>query len=472
MHVQFWGAARTVTGSMHLLMVGEQRILLDCGLYQGNRREAFERNRDFPFAGSEIDAVILSHAHIDHSGNLPTLVRNKFAGRIFCTNVTRELAALLLLDSASIQETDNDYLNRKREQLGKEPLPPLYTTDDVVRTMRMFHSLGFDQWFDVVPGVRCRFHVAGHMLGAAIVELELSEGGRRVRLVFSGDLGRPARPLLRDPDSVAEADFLIMEGTYGDRTHPDEDNCDEVLVRLIERAQRLRGKLVIPAFSVGRTQEIVYRLGGLSQSGRLKPIKIFVDSPMAVDATTIFRANMDALDEEFQRRLLADPDGDPFYFNNLYYVRKAEHSKKLNELTEPCVIISASGMCESGRVVHHLRNTIENPDNTILFSGYQAPNTTGRHILDGNPTVRLFGETFRVRAKIEKLESVSGHADQGELIEWAGRVCQHGQVQRIALVHCEMEPATVLNTKLREVGLPEVIIPDRGQILPLTKLDR
>ncbi|MBX3417213.1 MAG: MBL fold metallo-hydrolase [Pirellulaceae bacterium] len=470
MHVQFWGAARTVTGSMHLLVVGGKKVLLDCGMYQGNRREAFERNRDFPFDCAEIDAVVLSHAHIDHSGNLPTLVRNGFCGTIFSTTVTRELASLMLLDSAGIQETDNEYLNKKREQLGKEPLPPLYVTEDAIRTMSQFHALGFDHWFDVVPGVRCRFHVAGHMLGAAIVELVLTENDHRVNLVFSGDLGRPARPLLRDPVTVSDAQYVIMEATYGDRLHPDEDNCDETLVRLIERAQKLNSKLIIPAFSVGRTQEIIYRLGGLIESKRLEPIKVFVDSPMAVDATTIFRANMDAMDDDFARRMRTEPDGDPLYFKDLFFVRKAEHSKKLNDFHEPCVIISASGMCETGRIVHHLRNNIENPDNAILFSGYQAPNTTGRHILDGNPTVRLFGEMFDVRAKIEKLESVSGHADQGELIDWVGEICRQGNVQQIALVHCETEPATVLKEKLGEAGMPEVLIPSRGHIMHLEPL--
>ncbi len=470
MHVQFWGASRTVTGSMHLVAVGNKRILLDCGLYQGNRKEAYQRNRDLPFAGKEIDAVVLSHAHIDHCGNLPSLVRSGFSRPIFSTPVTRELASLMLLDSAGIQESDIKYVNKKRYRDGKEPLTPLYTTPDAVRTLRQFRSVGFHSWFDVVPGIKCRFHVAGHMLGAAIVELQLNENGKVVNLLFSGDLGRPARPILRDPESVSSADYLIMEATYGDRLHPAEDDADETLTRLVRRTIAQRGKLIIPAFAVGRTQEIVYRLNLLMEAKKIDPIKVFVDSPMAVDATEIFRANVDSFDEEVAKQLLDEEDRDPFHFKDLAYIRKSEDSKKLNDFNEPCIIISASGMCESGRIVHHLKNNIEDSRNTILFSGYQAENTTGRHILDGNPTVKFFGQVYQVRANIEKLLGSSGHADQSELLSWAKGVCDDGRVQKIALVHCDMEPATALRQKLLEQHSPEVIIPDRAQMMPLTPL--
>ncbi|MEQ1906261.1 MAG: MBL fold metallo-hydrolase, partial [Pirellulaceae bacterium] len=458
MHVQFWGAARTVTGSMHMVVVGNKRILLDCGLYQGNRKEAYQRNKDLPFSGKEIDAVVLSHAHIDHCGNLPSLVKNGFSRPIFSTPVTRELASLMLLDSAGIQESDIKYVNKKRIRDGKEPLTPLYTTPDAVRTMRLFRSVGFHSWFDVVPGIKCRFHVAGHMLGAAIVELQLTENGKVVNLLFSGDLGRPARPILRDPESVSSADYLIMEATYGDRLHPAEDDADEVLIRLVRRTIAQRGKLIIPAFAVGRTQEIVYRLNLLVEAKKIDPIKVFVDSPMAVDATEIFRANADSFDEEVAKQLLDEDDGDPFHFKNLALIRKSEDSKRLNDFNEPCIIISASGMCESGRIVHHLKNNIEDSKNTILFSGYQAENTTGRHIVDGNPTVKFFGQVYQVRANVEKLLGSSGHADQSELLSWAKGVCDQGRVQKIALVHCEMNPATALKQTMLEQQFPDVII--------------
>ncbi|MEZ6093625.1 MAG: MBL fold metallo-hydrolase [Pirellulaceae bacterium] len=467
MHVQFWGAARTVTGSMHLVSVGGKKLLLDAGLFQGNRKEAYLRNRDIPFDGHEIDAIILSHAHVDHCGNIPSLVRSGFDGNIFSTSATRELASIMLLDSAKIQESDTKYVNKKRRHDGKEPWEPLYVTQDAVNALKLFRSVGFHKWFDVMPGVKCRFHVAGHMLGAAIVELRLTEDGRTVNLLFSGDLGRPSRPILRDPESVSHADFLIMESTYGDRLHPEEDDADPVLIRLINRAIEQRGKIIVPAFSVGRTQEIVYRMNNLVESGQVPSIKVFVDSPMAVDATDVFRANVECFDEEMIERILEEEDQDPLNFKNLFYVRSSQYSKKLNNFNEPCMIISASGMCESGRVVHHLRNNISDPRNTVLFTGYQAPSTTGRHILDGNKTVRFFREEYPIRAHIEKLEGSSGHADQRELVSWAKSVCDTGNVQKIALVHCEMDSATVLKEKLSEVGISNVIIPNREHILPL-----
>ncbi len=467
MHVEFWGAARTVTGSMHLVKVGDKQLVLDCGLFQGNRKEAYHRNRDLPFAGSRVDAVILSHAHVDHCGNLPSLVKSGFDGAIFSTPATRELASIMLLDSAGIQESDTRYINKKRKQDGNEPLTPLYVTRDAVATLKLFRSVGFDKWFDVMPGIKCRFHVAGHMLGAAFIELQLTENGHTVNLVFSGDLGRPHRPILKDPETVSGADYLIMESTYGNRLHPEEDDADPVLIRLINRAMESKGKIIVPAFSVGRTQEIVYRLNNLVEAGRVPPIKVFVDSPMAVDATDVFRANVDCFDDEMVERILSEEDQDPLNFKNLYYVRSSQYSRKLNSFNEPCMIISASGMCESGRVVHHLKNNIEDPKNTILFTGYQAPNTTGRHILDGNKKVRFFRQEYTVRAQIEKLEGSSGHADQSELLKWAEGICHTGNVQKIALVHCEMDSATALKQKLEEANLPEVIIPNREQIMPL-----
>lgn len=471
MHVQFWGAARTVTGSMHLVQVGSRRVLLDCGLYQGHRSEAFRRNRDLPFAGEEIDAVVLSHAHIDHCGNLPSLVRRGFRGPIFCTAATRDLATVLLLDSAKIQESDIEYLNRRRLREGEEPVEALYQTQDAVATIRLFRTVEFGPLFDVIPGVQCRFHVAGHMLGAASVELQLQErGSDPVTLVFSGDIGRPQMPILQDPRTPEGAEFVIMEATYGDRLHPPGGDARQMLLEMAERTFRNRGKLIVPAFAVGRTQEIVYRLNSLFEEGKLPPIKVFVDSPLALNATEIFRSHVECFDEEFVAQILNDNDGDPLAFRNLHYIRSVEHSKQLNRLDEPCVIIAASGMCESGRVLHHLKNGIENPRNAVLFTGYQAPYTLGRRLLDGSKKAKIFGQEYDVRAAIFKLEASSGHADQGELVEWARRVSQTGQVRQICLVHTEMPAATALKEKLAEAGLPPVMIPDREQIMPLNRL--
>jgi metallo-beta-lactamase family protein len=471
MHVQFWGAARTVTGSMHLVRVGDKQVLLDCGLYQGHRKESFNRNRDLPFDGNEIDAVVLSHAHVDHCGNLPSLYKRGFRGPIFCTGATRDLATIMLLDSAKIQESDVAYVNRRRLSEGQTPFEPLYVTQDAVETIRLFRSVEYGPLFDVVPGIKCRFHVAGHMLGAASVELQLQDpDGERANLLFSGDIGRPHQPILRDPTMPAGADFLIMEATYGERLHPPGGDAKKMLLEMVEKVYRQRGKLIIPAFAVGRTQEIVYRLNSLQEEGRLPPIKVFVDSPMAVDATQVFRSHVECFDEGMVEQILNDRDQDPLAFKNLYYIRGVEFSKKLNDLDEPCVIISASGMCESGRILHHLKNNIENPRNAILFTGYQAPHTLGRRILDGQKKAKIFGQEYSVKAAVYKLEASSGHADQHELVTWAQQVCAQGKVRKICLVHAEMEAATALKEKFAEAGLPPVVIPDREQIVGIDRL--
>lgn len=468
MHVQFWGAARTVTGSMHLLECNGHKVLLDCGLYQGHRKEAFERNRNFPFPAREIDAVVVSHAHIDHTGNLPNLFRAGFRGPVFSTSATRDLASVMLLDSARIQEQDIEYVNRRRQRDGLRPFEPLYTTEDAVATIRKFRSVDFDDWFDVLPGIRCRYHLAGHMLGAASVELALTEpGSREIRLLFSGDIGRPGMPILPDPHFVSGADYVIMEATYGDRLHEPAADAVATLREIAERTWKSQGKLIIPAFSVGRTQEIIYRLNELSESGHLPPIKVFVDSPLSVSVTDVFRTHTECLDEETVQRILTEDDKDPLTFRNLFYIRKVEHSKQLNSLREPCVIVSASGMCEAGRVLHHLKNNISDPANAVLFTGFQAPHTLGRRILDGAEKVKIFDEEYPVRARIAKLEGSSGHADQGELLNWAKQANRDGTVQRFSLVHTEMPAATALKQLFGEEGLPKTTLPDRGDRMDL-----
>lgn len=465
MHVQFWGAARTVTGSMHLVEVGSKRILLDCGLYQGRRKEAFHRNRDFPFDGKEIDAVVLSHAHIDHSGNLPTLVRSGFRGPIYSTSATRDLATYLLLDSAKIQTSDLKYVNKRRARESKKPLEPLYEQHDAVKAISLFHTVDYDQRFNVVDGVACQFRVAGHMLGAASMELDLTEGSTKRRLVFSGDIGRPGVPILRDPEPGQGADYVIMEATYGDRNHPAGSDDRNELLRITKQTFEQGGKLLMPAFSVGRTQQIVYHLNNLKEEGLLPEIKVFVDSPLAINATDVFRGHVECFDEDMIERILTEDDQDPLNFGDLYYVRSSKHSRQLNELDEPCVIISASGMCEGGRIVHHLKHNISNSNNTILFCGYQAPNTLGRKIVDGARYVKIFGHEYEVKAKIVRLEGSSGHADQDGLLEWAEEVHKLGNVKNCALVHCDFDAAEALQEKMAEKGMNHVMIPGRQNIM-------
>lgn len=466
MKVQFWGAAQTVTGSMHLVHHHGKQILLDCGLYQGKRKEAFRRNRELPFDASQIDLVILSHAHIDHSGNLPSLIKAGYRGPIYSTAATRDLCAIMLLDSAKIQKSDVRYVNKKRVRDGQTPFEPLYLLDDAVQTLRQFRTIGFDIPFSPLPGVEVKFHVAGHMLGAATVELILdSETGTadRTRLVFSGDIGRPMMPILKDPTTVDGVDYLIMEATYGDRTHPAGGDAKKTLLEAATHVHNNGGKLIIPAFSVGRTQEIVYRLNLLAEAGELPPIKVFIDSPLAVNATDVFRKHPECFDEQTREAILSEEDEDPLMFNGATYVRSIEASKALNFLKEPAVIISASGMCEAGRILHHLKNNIEKPSTMILFAGYQAPNTLGRILLDRSmDEVRIFGQPYQVKAQVCKLEGSSGHADKAELLSWAKRTADAGDLKNIALVHCEMDGAVPFQRTLKAVGLKNVMIPAPG----------
>ena len=466
MKVQFWGAAQTVTGSMHLVHHNGKRILLDCGLYQGKRQKAFDINRDLPFDASNIDVVVVSHAHIDHTGNLPSLIKSGFRGPIYSTSATRDLAAIMLLDSAKIQKYDVKYVNKKRRKAGLKPFKPLYQLEDAVQTLRQFRTVEYDHLFDVLPGVRARFHVAGHMLGAATVELVLRPDAGQpepVRLVFSGDVGRPHVPILRDPVTVDGADYLIMEATYGDRVHPAGGDAKKTLKQAAHAVYESGGKLIIPAFSVGRTQEIVYRLNQLAEAGELPEMQVFIDSPLAVNATDIFRDHVECFDEEMVDAILSEEDDDPLNFKNAVYIRSVKASKALNFLKEPCVIISASGMCEGGRILHHLKNNIEKENTMILFAGYQAPNTLGRIILDGSrDIVKIYGQPYEVKAQVCKLDGSSGHADQQELLEWAKQTRDNGSLKKVALVHCEMDGAVSFKQELEQLKFPEVLIPARG----------
>lgn len=462
MEIRFWGAARTVTGSMHLLTINGRQLLLECGLYQGKRSEAYDRNKRLPFDAASIEACILSHAHIDHSGVLPVLAKNGFGGRIYATSATRDLCAAMLLDSAQIQESDVRHVNKIRAQRGEPPFRPLYTQADAVAALTHFVSVEYHHKFEPIPGVRAVFRDAGHMLGSAMVILDIEEERRERRVVFTGDLGRPNLPILRNPESVDRADVLIIEGTYGGRIHKPIESAQDELCHVVSRTVDRGGLVIVPAFAVGRTQELVYDLHRLFEAKRLPSIPIYVDSPLAVDVTEVFRRHPELYDPE-TLRFMTDPHGrDPFGFSRLTYIRGIEQSKALNDRREPAVIIAASGMCEGGRVQHHLKHHMGDPRNTVLFVGYQAEHTLGRKLLDGWKRVKIFGDEYDVAAEIVKLDAYSSHADHNGLVGYARSMVQ--RPRQTFIVHAEMQPAEALRDGMRGIGLESVMIPDRGDM--------
>jgi metallo-beta-lactamase family protein len=467
MELQFWGAAQTVTGSMHLLKVNGHNILLDCGMYQGRRKEAFERNNNFPFNPTEIDALIVSHAHIDHIGNIPTLIKYGYRGPIWATSATRDLAAIMLRDAAHIQESDVEYVNKRRIKRGQKPFEPLYTQAHVIEALALFQSIEYDRPFTPLPGIQVRYRDAGHLLGSASITLDIDDQGQPKRLVFSGDIGRTNLPILRDPQPVEGADFIIMESTYGGRFHEPPSEARAELKQMVLEAFQKNGKIIIPAFALGRTQELVYSLHVMKNAGELPDIKVYVDSPLAVNATEIFRLHPEAYDQQMTDFAKAIDDHNPFGFEGITYIRDVEESKNLNNLSQPAIIISASGMCESGRILHHLKNNISNKRNMILFVSYQAENTLGRKILDGQPIVPIFGEDYPVRAKVFKINGYSAHADHNGLLDWLKQAQERSHPRQLFLVHGEMEGATALAEVARRQGVPEVTIPARGQAFAL-----
>jgi metallo-beta-lactamase family protein len=455
--VTFWGAARTVTGSMHQLSANGKTILLDCGLFQGHRAEAIQRNREFPFRAKDIDAVILSHAHIDHCGNLPNLVRRGFAGPIYCTPATRALAAVMLGDAAKIQEEDAKYLNRKRDR-GEAKVEPIYDARDVFRTLTRLQAVTYGKRFSVGKGIEATFADAGHLLGSAMVSVHLETPAGEKRLTFTGDVGRIGLPILRDPDPVPACDFLISESTYGGHTHEPVDETAEQLGEVVRRTVDRGGRVIIPAFAVGRTQTVVYFLHQLISAGKLRDIPIFVDSPMAIRATEVFREHTECFDEETLALLAAHPD--LFGEKHVRYVETVNESVKLNYLSTPCVIIASSGMCEAGRVLHHLRHGLPNPANTILIAGYQAQNTLGHRLVEKRPEVRLLGRVVPVKAEIVVLNGLSSHADHADLLRMLGPL---GPNTRVRLVHGEPDRAEKLAEGLKGIGFTDVAIPERGE---------
>jgi metallo-beta-lactamase family protein len=449
---------------MHHLETGAKRFLLECGLYQGRRQESFERNSNFPFASSDIDAVILSHAHMDHSGNLPTLVRNGFRGPIYTTPATIDLCLAMLADSAHIQQQDAEFCNRRRSRrkakgLDDRECAPLYTLDDAQHTYPLFTPVNLGERKQVSDTLAYRTFDAGHMLGSTSMIVE-ADG---VKLGFSGDVGRPGLPIIRDPQHLDPVDYLIMESTYGDRLHRPIGPAADELADIVTRTAARGGKIIIPCFAVGRTQQIVLMLHQLMEARRVPSIPMFVDSPLAINATEAFRKHPECYDEEARKFLMQDED--PFGFSRLKYVREASESKKLNDLHGPVVIIASSGMCEAGRVLHHLRNNIEDPRNTVLITGFQAEYTLGRKILERRREVPIFGEPMSLRAEVASLEELSGHADQHELIEWMRPIAKG--LKKVFLVHGEPGPGATLAALItKEYGIP-AYMPARGESVEL-----
>jgi metallo-beta-lactamase family protein len=445
---------------MHLLEIQGQRILLDCGFVQGHRREAEHRNRDLPFDPRSLHAVVLSHAHIDHSGNLPSLIKGGFEGPIYTTGATRDLCAVMLPDSAHIQAQDARWLRKKAAKWNLDVVEPIYTARDVLATMRRFITVSYDVPVPIGDGITLTFRDAAHVLGSASVVLEVKEGGATVptRVIFSGDVGREETPLLRSPVPAWEADVLIMESTYGNRLHDPYETADAEFAATITRTVARGGKIIIPTFALERAQEVIFSLKRLLERGKIPAVPVVVDSPLTADITQVFRLHPESLDEAVEHLYVKNDS--PFFFPGLRYVRRVEESKALNGVEGPMIIMSANGMCEAGRILHHLRNNIEDERNTIVFVGFQAQHTLGRRIVERQPEVKIFGRPHQLRASVVTLNALSGHADQKGLVDFARP--SSSSCERCFLVHGELEQQEVLAEKLREAGFASVEIPERG----------
>jgi len=460
LRVTFWGAARTVTGSKHLLTGRSGVMLLDCGLFQGRRAEAEARNRALPFSAATVDCMILSHAHIDHSGAIPFLCKQGFAGPIHATAATADLCRAMLLDAAHIQVKDAEFVNRHHRKPSQAPVVPLYTPEDVERALTQLVPHGYEEPFEPLERVSAAFHEAGHIPGSAFVNVAWKENGKAGSLVFTGDLGRPHRPILRDPAPLPNADYLLTEGTYGGKHHPDEVSLHEALERVVRAALERQGRVVIPAFAVGRTQEVVHALDRLFTAGRVPEIPIYVDSPLASEILVVVGRHPEVYDEETVAALRRGED--PLGMRRITLVRDAEESKKLNEKTGTFITIAASGMCEGGRVLHHLKHTVSDPRHTIVIVGYQAEGTLGRMLVERREEVRIFGEPYPLRATVEVLNGFSAHADHDTLVAQA-QSC--GAKKGCAIVHADPERAEALQAALA----PEITarIPSEGDVWEL-----
>jgi metallo-beta-lactamase family protein len=460
MKIAFHGAARTVTGSKHLLTLKNgKKILLDCGMFQGLGKETDTLNRDFGFEPKDVEVMILSHAHIDHSGLLPKLVANGFTGRIFCTPATKDLTTVLLEDSAEIQEDDIRYTNKRRAAEGLPYLKPLYTIEEAKKAATHLTERNYNEWFEVTEGVRAMYTDAGHIIGSACVHVVVNENGKETRLTFSGDVGRYRDAILKSPDTFPQADYIVLESTYGNSLHDDNTTTPDMLLRWIEKAcLQKKGKLIMPAFSVGRTQELLYSLNQLELENRLPDLNYYVDSPLSIEATMIMQKYPQYFNKTIQK--IMQTDNDPFGFKGLRFIKTVDQSKQLNFMDGPLVIISASGMADGGRIKHHISNNIENSHNTILFTGYCEPRSLGGRLMAGEKEVGIFGVKHEVHAEIGAIRSMSAHGDYEDLCQWLA--CQDArQVKKLFLVHGEYDVQKDFKQRLLKKGFMDVEIPEQ-----------
>ena len=458
MKIAFHGAARTVTGSKHLITLKNgNKILLDCGLFQGMGKETFQLNSNLGFDASEVTAMILSHAHIDHSGLIPKLVKEGFVGQIFCTPATKELANILLEDSATIQRDDTRYINKKRARQGLPPYEPLYDLEDAARAGTFFNEQDYNKWYKVIDGVEAMFTDAGHIIGSACVHLRIIEDNKTTAITFSGDVGRYRDIILKSPQTFPQADYIILESTYGNSLHDDIINSTETIYNWVHKAIiEKKGKLIIPAFSVGRTQEILYSLNQLSLENRLPKVTVYVDSPLSAEATQVVKSYPEYFNNRVKKIL--EIDKDPFDFPGLVFTQNADESKAINERQEPCIIISASGMADAGRIKHHIKNNIGDAKNTILFVGYCEPHSLGGKLMNGAKEVRIFSEFFEVVAEIGKMRSMSAHGDYDDLLQFLS--CQNkDEIKELFLVHGEENVQFDFQNKLIKKGYKLINIP-------------
>ena len=466
MRIEFLGAIDEVTGSKFLITTkNNKKLLLDCGMYQGKGLETDAMNRDLGFDPSEIDILLLSHAHIDHSGLIPYICKNGFKGKIYCTHATRDLCSIMLPDSGNIQESDTGDFNKKRARIGLPSVQPIYTSRDAFASLRYFVSMPLDLEITIEDGIKVLFTNTGHILGGSAVNLTINEDGENKRICYTGDIGRYNKRLLIDPSPFPQADYILAESTYGDRKHEPVVYAEEKLALIVQNTcVKKLGKLLVPSFSIGRCQEIIYALNIIKKTKKLPDVPIFVDSPLAVSATDIFRLHTECFKEDILNEIRTQKD--PFGFDNLHYVRTIEDSKRLNTYNRPCIIISASGMMEAGRIKHHLANNIENKTTTILVSGYCAPKTLGRKIIDGEKIVSIYGNKYKVNADIEQIDALSGHGDYEEMCKYLS--CQDkDKVKEIFLVHGEINVQENYKKYLIDNGFVNVSIPAKKQMVEL-----
>ena len=478
MKITFLGATKTVTGSNMLVEAAGKKFLVDCGMYQGKIEEEFDNSDPFLFDVNEIDFMLLTHAHIDHSGRIPKLYNEGYKNPIYATKATCDLCSIMLPDSGHIQETEVEWKNRKRIREGKDLIPPLYTAEDAMKSLEIFQPVQYDEIIEIDENIRVRFNDAGHMLGSAIIETWITEDGKTIKTVFTGDLGNNDLPLLDSPTMISNADYVVMESTYGNRLHVRNDDKAEVFLNIVSETLDKGGTVVIPSFAVGRTQEILYEIDKLKEGKKddeefLKKYKtlmnspVYVDSPLAISATEIFKKNTELFDEEIQEKIKSGDN--PLEFPGLKFTVTAEESKELNEMDDPCIILSASGMCEVGRIKHHLKHNLWKPESTILFVGYQAVGTLGRSIVEGAEKVKIFGEEIAVNARVEYIEGYSGHADQEWLLNFIYSF--HTQPKHVFLVHGEEEEQNVLKEKIEQTAGIKTTIPSFAETYELNGVD-